>query len=57
MKCCCDVPGLCQGYGGVCVFFYDSAPSGMYGTMSYFARAMLQNLAEMIPQTHACRIS
>ena len=28
----------CVGAGGVCKFFYDSAPSGQYGTMCYIVR-------------------
>ena len=28
----------CIGAGGVCKFFYDSAPSGTYGTISYLIR-------------------
>ena len=28
----------CVGAGGVCKFFYDSAPSGTYGTISYLIR-------------------
>jgi len=30
----------CQASGGVCGLFYDSAPSGTYGTMSYLVRAV-----------------
>jgi phosphorylase kinase alpha/beta subunit len=29
----------CGGTAGICSHFYDSAPSGTYGTMSYLVRA------------------
>ena len=28
----------CGGARGICKFFYDSAPSGTYGTLSYLVR-------------------
>ena len=28
----------CGGDGAICKFFYDSAPSGTYGTLSYLVR-------------------
>lgn len=37
------------GSQGICKFFYDSAPSGTYGTMSYLVRAMCTTL-EKIPK-------
>ncbi|PAA91890.1 hypothetical protein BOX15_Mlig023206g1 [Macrostomum lignano] len=45
----------CGGACGVCLHFYDSAPSGRYGTLTYLARAM-PDFVE-IPQGesgHAC---
>ncbi|XP_060070242.1 probable phosphorylase b kinase regulatory subunit alpha [Ylistrum balloti] len=30
----------CEGAAGICHHFYDSAPSGRYGTMSYLCRAL-----------------
>jgi len=30
----------CHASGGICGLFYDSAPSGTYGTMSYLVRAV-----------------
>nr|XP_002736188.1 PREDICTED: phosphorylase b kinase regulatory subunit alpha, liver isoform-like [Saccoglossus kowalevskii] len=33
-----DVP-LCGGSAGICQHFYDSAPSGRYGTMTYLAKS------------------
>merc|ERR1712059_117279 len=32
-------PEVCGGVRGVCGHFYDSAPSGTFGTMSYLVRA------------------
>ena len=39
---CCAVlkPGQCGGSSGICSQFYDSAPSGPYGTMTYLVRAV-----------------
>ncbi len=48
---------MCDGYNSVCVYFYDSAPSGMYGTMSYLSRAISQKLKEVLPPNQSCRIS
>ena len=31
----------CGGTAGICQNFYDSAPSGRYGTMSYLSKAAL----------------
>lgn len=31
---------LCGGAAYICQHFYDSAPSGSYGTMSYIIRAI-----------------
>lgn len=31
---------LCGGASYICQNFYDSAPSGSYGTMSYIIRSM-----------------
>ena len=35
---------LCGGAAGVCQHFYDSAPSGSYGTMTYLVRAVADTL-------------
>jgi len=37
--CCVQEKGCCGGSGGICVLFYDSAPSGTYGTISYLIRS------------------
>ena len=38
--CCALKQGQCGGSSGVCIQFYDSAPSGPYGTMTYLVRAV-----------------
>ena len=40
---CCqpqDAGGQCGGESGLCLHFYDSAPTGQYGTFSYLVRAV-----------------
>ncbi|XP_055232670.1 phosphorylase b kinase regulatory subunit alpha, liver isoform isoform X8 [Gorilla gorilla gorilla] len=36
---------------GICHFFYDSAPSGAYGTMTYLTRAVASYLQELLPNS------
>ncbi|XP_053160587.1 phosphorylase b kinase regulatory subunit alpha, liver isoform isoform X7 [Hemicordylus capensis] len=36
---------------GICYFFYDSAPSGAYGTMTYLTKAVAGYLQEFLPST------
>uniref|UniRef100_A0A670YBC5 Phosphorylase b kinase regulatory subunit n=1 Tax=Pseudonaja textilis TaxID=8673 RepID=A0A670YBC5_PSETE len=36
---------------GICYFFYDSAPSGAYGTMTYLTKAVASYLHEFLPST------
>ncbi|XP_051840364.1 phosphorylase b kinase regulatory subunit alpha, liver isoform isoform X4 [Antechinus flavipes] len=36
---------------GICHFFYDSAPSGAYGTMTYLTKAVATYLQESLPNT------
>ncbi|XP_042313110.1 phosphorylase b kinase regulatory subunit alpha, liver isoform isoform X5 [Sceloporus undulatus] len=36
---------------GICYFFYDSAPSGAYGTMTYLTKAVASYLQEFLPST------
>ena len=56
-ECCCLRKGACQGPLGICIHFYDSAPSGRYGTMSYFSHALVEKL-KLIPTTSTdCRVS
>ncbi|VDI01110.1 phosphorylase kinase alpha/beta subunit, partial [Mytilus galloprovincialis] len=40
----------CEGPTGICLHFYDSAPSGRFGTMSYLCRALANILH--IPADH-----
>ncbi|XP_045533876.1 probable phosphorylase b kinase regulatory subunit alpha isoform X6 [Papilio machaon] len=52
--CCAKADGaggavVCGGAAGVCQHFYDSAPSGSYGTMTYLARAVATLLADTMP--------
>lgn len=35
---------LCSGAAYICQHFYDTAPSGTYGTMTYIARAIAMTL-------------
>ncbi|XP_072170928.1 probable phosphorylase b kinase regulatory subunit alpha [Diadema setosum] len=37
-------PLSCGGIAGICLHFYDTAPSGHYGTMTYLARAVAGQL-------------
>ncbi|XP_040569220.1 probable phosphorylase b kinase regulatory subunit alpha isoform X2 [Lepeophtheirus salmonis] len=54
MQCCAkedqnhDAP-LCGGAGKICQIFYDTAPSGPYGTMQYMIHAACQ-LLDQIPK-------
>uniref|UniRef100_A0A803TH83 Phosphorylase b kinase regulatory subunit n=1 Tax=Anolis carolinensis TaxID=28377 RepID=A0A803TH83_ANOCA len=49
--------GATEGYleqdqgTGICYFFYDSAPSGAYGTMTYLTKAVAGYLQEFLPNT------
>uniref|UniRef100_A0A8C0UK36 Phosphorylase b kinase regulatory subunit n=1 Tax=Cyanistes caeruleus TaxID=156563 RepID=A0A8C0UK36_CYACU len=36
---------------GICHFFYDSAPSGAYGTMTYLTKAIIIYLHDFLPST------
>lgn len=49
---------LCGGAAYICQHFYDSAPSGSYGTLTYMARAV-GKLMESLPgaQESDCAIS
>lgn len=40
---------LCGGAAFICQHFYDSAPSGSYGTMTYMTRAVVTTL-DCIPK-------
>ncbi len=56
-KCCCVQKGSCGGPNNICVHFYDSAPSGRYGTMSYLAQAVADQLRAAHPPSDQCKIS
>ncbi|XP_037554298.1 LOW QUALITY PROTEIN: probable phosphorylase b kinase regulatory subunit alpha [Dermacentor silvarum] len=47
--CCCVSPPVvpCQATVGICERFYDSAPSGCFGTMTYLVRALAWTLHEL----------
>uniref|UniRef100_A0A646QCY3 Phosphorylase b kinase regulatory subunit n=1 Tax=Hemiscolopendra marginata TaxID=943146 RepID=A0A646QCY3_9MYRI len=52
---CCATPSgekssHCNGAAGICIHFYDSAPSGCYGTMTYMIRATASTL-ETLPRS------
>ncbi|XP_031162188.1 phosphorylase b kinase regulatory subunit alpha, liver isoform isoform X1 [Sander lucioperca] len=36
---------------GICNFFYDSAPSGSYGTMTYLSKAMITYVQDFLPSS------
>ncbi|XP_054627100.1 phosphorylase b kinase regulatory subunit alpha, liver isoform isoform X3 [Dunckerocampus dactyliophorus] len=38
---------------GICNFFYDSAPSGRYGTMTYLSKAVITYVQDFLP-TSSC---
>lgn len=54
---CCGMPNTsrsiplkCNGTAGICQNFYDMAPSGRYGTMSYLCKSLAQSLEIPIAQ-------
>ena len=38
---------ICGANAGVCMHFYDSAPAGAYGSLTYLARGALEGLGIM----------
>ncbi|XP_019863135.1 PREDICTED: probable phosphorylase b kinase regulatory subunit alpha [Amphimedon queenslandica] len=56
-QCCGQIRGSCEAYWAICSHFYDSAPSGVYGTMSYLSRALLQTIQQNLPRDYSCKIS
>lgn len=52
---CCANGNPCGSAAGICLHFYDSAPSGRFGTINYFLRALLRILR--IDETTVCSIS
>ncbi|CAF0915912.1 unnamed protein product [Adineta steineri] len=52
---CCASGNPCGSAAGICLHFYDSAPSGRFGTINYFLRALLRILR--VDETSVCSIS
>ena len=52
---CCANGNPCGSAAGICLHFYDSAPSGRFGTINYFLRALLRILR--VDETSVCSIS
>jgi len=52
---CCASGNPCGSAAGICLHFYDSAPSGRFGTINYFLRALLKILR--VDETTVCSIS
>lgn len=49
---------ICGGTANICQHFYDSAPSGTYGTMTYLIRAVSNTLDCLPKETDVdCTIS
>ncbi|XP_020901994.1 phosphorylase b kinase regulatory subunit alpha, liver isoform [Exaiptasia diaphana] len=46
----------CGGACGICRYFYDTAPSGRFGTMTYFSKAVATKLS-YIPHENECVLS
>ncbi len=58
LSCCVKDWGSCGGPAGICTHFYDSAPSGRYGTMSYLAQAVATQLRGLNRSSSTeCKIS
>lgn len=57
---CCARPPQekisCGGAAGICRYFYDTAPSGRFGTMTYFSRAVAERLS-FLPHQSECVVS
>ncbi|UXI15563.1 hypothetical protein NH340_JMT01506 [Sarcoptes scabiei] len=47
----------CAGAANICQCFYDSAPSGNYGTMIYLIRAITESLDQLPKDSIDCKIS
>ncbi|KAH6923000.1 hypothetical protein HPB50_020504 [Hyalomma asiaticum] len=58
MLCCCVSPPVlpCRTTVGICERFYDSAPSGCFGTMTYLVRALAYTLHDLTSVTD-CTVS
>ncbi|XP_029823211.1 probable phosphorylase b kinase regulatory subunit alpha isoform X1 [Ixodes scapularis] len=47
----------CNKVANICEHFYDSAPSGCYGTMTYLIKAVAQNVEDLPNTSLDCTIS
>lgn len=47
----------CGGAAGICQHFYDSAPSGCYGTMTYLIRSVATTMDCLPKHELDCTIS
>lgn len=58
---CCAAQNInenpCGGAAGICQHFYDSAPSGCYGTMTYLIRSVATTMDCLPKQELDCTIS
>ncbi|KAK8781960.1 hypothetical protein V5799_016699 [Amblyomma americanum] len=57
--CCCVSPPLvpCEATVGICERFYDSAPSGAFGTMTYLVRALAYQFHQLTNALADCPVS
>ncbi|CAN7997941.1 unnamed protein product [Ixodes pacificus] len=59
--CCCkggqSETKWCRPIAGICQHFYDSAPSGCFGTMTYLVRAVASSLQELPHRELECSTS
>uniref|UniRef100_H3C3D1 Phosphorylase b kinase regulatory subunit n=1 Tax=Tetraodon nigroviridis TaxID=99883 RepID=H3C3D1_TETNG len=52
-----EIPSACEYFlekdpaTGICNFFYDSAPSGSYGTMTYLSKAAVTYIQDFLPSS------
>ncbi|XP_073254168.1 phosphorylase b kinase regulatory subunit alpha, skeletal muscle isoform-like isoform X1 [Porites lutea] len=57
--CCARPPNekiSCGGAAGICRYFYDTAPSGRFGTMTYFSRAVAKRVS-FLPHLNECVVA
>lgn len=57
--CCARPPQekiICGGAAGICRYFYDTAPSGRFGTMTYFSKAVAKRLS-FLPHQNECVVA
>lgn len=57
--CCARPPNekiSCGGAAGICRYFYDTAPSGRFGTMTYFSKAVAKRVS-FLPHLNECVVA